>query len=135
MVPIQVNGAELAGIRLDGQEVIAAQLLEKILGLQPKSLSSQVGREDWFVEGEDYIVLKGGRMGNYPTKGGRHYSNHLTSHNPKTHDFDRERRCVGPDLDPLQGDRHLATTLMRSNFMRRAARAVMQGNRKAFAET
>ena len=133
VVPIQVGGAELAGIRLDGQEVIAAQLLEKILGLQPKSLTTRVGREDWFVEGEDYIVLKGRQMGVVrqrvvdiiPTTSLRTASKLMIL----------TESGVAKVLTSIRSrvTNILATKLMRSNFMRRAARSVMQGDQEAFA--
>ena len=133
VVPIQVNGDELAGIRLDGQEVIAAQLLEKILGLQPKSLSTRLGREDWFVEGEDYIVLKGRQMGVVrqrvvdiiPTTSLRTASKLMILTESGVAKVLTSIRSRVTDI--------LATTLLQSNFMRRAARSVMQGDQESFA--
>ena len=134
VVPIQVNGAELAGIRLDGQEVIAAQLLEKILGLQPKSLSTRVGRDEWFVEGEDYIVLKGRVMGSIRQKAVA-VSSTASLLRTASHLMVLTESGVVKVLTSIRSrvTDILATTLLRSNFMRRAARAVMQGDQEAFA--
>lgn len=133
VVPIQVGGAELVGIRLDGQEVIAAQLLEKILQLQPRSISGRVGRDEWFVIGEDYVVLRGRHM--------RALREKVVDVSPTT------SLLKAPHLMILTEDGVtkvlttirsrvtdvLATTLLKSNFMRRAARAVMHGDGEGFA--
>tara|TARA_R100001440_G_scaffold206_2_gene635 strand:+ start:1155 stop:2357 length:1203 start_codon:yes stop_codon:yes gene_type:complete len=133
VVPIQVGGAELAGIRLNGQEVIAAQLLEKILELQPRSISSRVGRDEWFVSGKDYVVLRGDKM--------KTLREEVVDKMPTT------SLLYSPQLMILTEDGVtkvlttirsrvtdvLAGTLYGSNFMRRAARAVMQGDKEAFA--
>lgn len=134
VVPIQVNGAELAGIRLDGQEVIAAQLLEKILGLQPKSLTTRVGRDQWFVEGEDYIVLKGHTMGSIRKKAVDIKST-ASLLRTASHLMVLTESGVAKVLTSIRSKvtNILATTLLRSNFMRRAARAVMQNDQEAFA--
>jgi len=133
VVPIQVGGAELAGIRLDGQEVIAAQLLEKILQLQPKSISTRLGRSDRFVEGRDYVVLRGRAM-----KAVREKAVDLESTAPlgnvsqlivltETGVSQVLLTMRSPVTDVLAG------VLYGSNFMRRAARAVMQGDEEGFA--
>tara|TARA_Y100000114_G_scaffold74952_1_gene68697 strand:- start:827 stop:2155 length:1329 start_codon:yes stop_codon:yes gene_type:complete len=133
VVPIQVNGTELAGIRLDGQEVIAAQLLEKILQLKPRSISARLSRGGRFVEGRDYVVLRGRAMGAV-----RDHAVDLGSTAPlqnvsqltvltETGVSQVLLTMRSPVTDVLAG------MLYGSNFMRRAARAVMQGDQEGFA--
>ena len=133
VVPIQVGGAELAGIRLNGQEVIAAQLLEKILQLQPRSISTRLGRSGRFVEGVDYVVLRGRAM-KAVREGGVDLESTPSPENVSqltvlTEVGVGKVMCTmkSPVTDVLAG------MLYGSNFMRRAARAVMQGDEEAFA--
>tara|TARA_R110001592_G_C13115228_1_gene745337 strand:+ start:435 stop:1769 length:1335 start_codon:yes stop_codon:yes gene_type:complete len=133
VVPIQVAGAELAGIRLNGQEVIAGQLLERILGLQPKSLSARIGRDAWFVEGEDYVVLRGAEMGALREKVVDVLKTTPLRNAPNLTVLTEDG--VAKVLTSIRSRKTnvLATTLLRSNFMRRAARAVIQGDQEGFA--
>ena len=134
MVPIQVLGAELAGIRLNDQEVIAAQLLEQILQLQPKSLSSRIGRDPWFVEGEDYVVLRGAEMGALREKVVGVLPTTPLRNAPNLSVLTEDG--VAKVLTSIRSRKTnvLATTLLRSNFMRRAARAVIRRDQEGFAQ-
>ena len=133
VVPIQVNGTELAGIRLDGQEVIAAQLLERLLGLQPKSLSARVGRDEWFVKGEDYVVLRGREMGTLREKVVDVLPTTSLQSSPQLMILTEDGVTKVLTTIRSRVTDALATTMLKSNFMRRAARAVMQGDEEGFA--
>ena len=92
--------------------------------VQPKTSPGSVARTG-SLRAKSFIgILKGGRMGIIRQKVVDIIPTTSLRTTPKLMISDRERRCEGPDLDPLHND-ILATTLMRSNFMRRAARAVM----------
>jgi Spy/CpxP family protein refolding chaperone len=133
-VTIQVGGQELAGMRLDGQEVIAAQLLEEILQLQPKSISARLSRDGRFVEGRDYVVLRGRALDAVR----EHAVDFKSTASPQkvsnltvlTEVGVAKVMCTmrSPVTDVL------AAMLYGSNFMRRAARAVMQGDQEGFAQ-
>lgn len=133
VVPIQIAGSELAGIRLNGQEVIAAQLLEQILGLKPKSLSARVGRDEWFVKGEDYVVLRGREMGALREKVVDVLPTTSLLKSPQL--MILTENGVAKVLTTIRSrvTNVLATTLLRSNFMLRAARAVIQRDQEGFA--
>ena len=135
IVPVDVAGHQLVGARLDGQEVIAVQYLEGLLGLARGSLAQKMRRRADFVSGVHMFNLTAEQLRAYVSE---NYKLSFSSH------IDNSRRltvltAAGVSMALMLGDsdicRRLRQELSTSGFMQSVGEAVISGDGEKFART
>lgn len=136
IVPVDIAGRLLVGARLDGQEVIAVQYLEELLGLASGSLAQKMRRRDDFVSGVHMYKLSGAQL--------RAYSQQLSYKMSETSEISNAPAltvltAAGVSMALMLGDseicRRLRQELSTSGFMQSVGEAVISGDGEKFART
>tara|TARA_R110001592_G_scaffold230933_1_gene487961 strand:- start:824 stop:2047 length:1224 start_codon:yes stop_codon:yes gene_type:complete len=135
MVPMRIGGSPITGARLDGQEVIAVQYLEDILGLRVGSLAKQMRRRDDYVPGVHMFNLSAPQM--------RAYRREVRDKIDETSHIDSAPTltvltAAGVNIAFMMGHsdicRRLRHEISVTGFMVSVGGAIITGDRKKFAD-